>query len=76
MALGVAGFTQSVLSAFRYLWAVRGQWASAGFKGKKIFLFYFLAVLFLHCCMWAFSSCSERGLHFVVVSGLLIAVAS
>ena len=37
---------------------------------------YFLAVLGLHCCTWAFSSCCEQGLLFVVVRGLLIAVAS
>ena len=30
----------------------------------------------LRCCTRAFSSCSERGLLFVVVHGLLIAVAS
>ena len=40
----------------------------------KIYLF--LAVLGLHCCMWAFSSCSKRGLLFIAVSGLLIAVDS
>ena len=41
------------------------------------FLIYlFLAALGLHCCMWAFSSCSERALLFVAVHGLLIAVAS
>ena len=40
------------------------------------FIYLFLAVLGLRCCAWAFSSCSERGLHFVVVHGLLIAVAS
>ena len=40
-------------------------------------LFYlFLAVLGLRCCMWAFSSCSERGLLLVAVRGLLIVVAS
>ena len=39
-------------------------------------LFYlFLAALGL-CCAQAFSSCSERGLLFVAVRGLLIAVAS
>ena len=43
----------------------------------KINLFYlFLAVLGLRCCARAFSSCSERGLLFVAVHGLLIAVAS
>ena len=36
----------------------------------------FLAALGLRCCAWAFSSCSERGLLFVVVRGLLIVVAS
>ena len=39
-------------------------------------LIHFLAVLGLRCCMWACSSCGERGLLFVVVCGLLIAVAS
>ena len=42
-----------------------------------IYLFiYLLAVLGLHCCVRAFSSCSEWGLLFVAVHGLLIAVAS
>ena len=36
----------------------------------------FLAALGLRCCAWAFSSCGEWGLLFVVVRGLLIAVAS
>ena len=41
------------------------------------FLFYlFLAVLGLHCCVRAFSSCGERGLLFVAVRGLLMAVTS
>ena len=41
------------------------------------FEFYlFLAALGLHCCAQAFCSCSERGLLFIVVCGLLIAVAS
>ena len=40
------------------------------------FIYLFLAVLGLRCCTRAFSSCSERGLLFVVVHGLLIAVTS
>ena len=36
----------------------------------------FLAALALHCGMWAFSSCGERGLLYVAVCGLLIVVAS
>ena len=39
-----------------------------------ITLFFFLAALGLGCCAQAFSSCSERGLLFVAVRGLLIAV--
>ena len=35
-----------------------------------------MAVLGRHCCARAFSSCGERGLLFVAVRGLLIAVAS
>ena len=35
-----------------------------------------MAVLGLHCCAWVFTSCGERGLLFVVVHGLLVAVAS
>ena len=40
------------------------------------FICLFLAALGLRCCAWAFSSCGERGLLFVVVRRLLIAVAS
>ena len=36
----------------------------------------FLAVLGLRCCARAFSSCGERGLLFIAVRGLLIALAS
>ena len=39
-------------------------------------IFLFLAVLGLHCCTRAFSSCGERGLLFVAVHVLLIAMAS
>ena len=42
---------------------------------KKLFIL-FLAAWSLRCCTRAFSSCSEQGLLFIVVSGLLIAVAS
>ena len=40
------------------------------------FIYLFLAVLGLRCCARAFSSCGERGLLFVGVCVLLIAVAS
>ena len=35
-----------------------------------------MAVLGLHCCVRAFSSCGERGPLLVLVHGLLIVVAS
>ena len=41
-----------------------------------LFIYLFLAALGLCCCVRAFSSCGERGLLFVAVRGLLIAVAS
>ena len=40
------------------------------------FIYLFLAALGFCCCAWAFSSCGERGLLFIEVRGLLIAVAS
>ena len=42
----------------------------------NLFIYLFLAALVLHCCARAFSSCGERGLLFVAVHGLLIAVGS
>ena len=42
----------------------------------KNFIYLFLAVLGLHCCVRAFFSCGERVLLFVAVRGLLTAVAS
>ena len=41
-----------------------------------LFVFLFLAVLGLRCCARASSSCGERGLLFIAVHRLLIAVAS
>ena len=40
------------------------------------FIYLFLAVFGLCCCTRAFSRCGERGLLFIVVRGLLTAVAS
>ena len=39
-------------------------------------MYLFLAALGPRCCVWAFSSCGERGLLFIAVHGLLIVVAS
>ena len=42
----------------------------------NLFIYLFLAVLGLRCCVQSFSSCGERGLLFIVVHGLLIVVTS
>ena len=46
------------------------------FFNINLFIYLFLSALGLRCCAWAFSSCGEWGLLFVVVRGLLIAVTS
>ena len=45
-------------------------------KNLFILFIFFLAVLGLCCYAWAFSSCGERELLFIVVCGLPIVVAS
>ena len=54
------------------------DWLSLPFFFFNLFIliYLFLAVLGLCCCARAFSSCGERGLLFVAVCWLLIAVAS
>ena len=52
------------------------NWIELNIFKKFLFIYLFLAELDLCCCTRAFSSCSEQGLLFVVVHGLLIAVAS
>ena len=42
----------------------------------NLFICLFLAVWGLRCCAWTFSSCGKLELLFIVVRGLLIAVAS
>ena len=67
--------TLNLFSIFHY----EDKECTVHFRKKFVFIclfILFLASLGLHCCMWAFSSCSEWGLLFVVVRGLLIAVAS
>ena len=45
------------------------------FKNKN-FSYLYVAALDLYCFVRAFSSCGDQGLLFIVVHGLLIAVAS
>ena len=42
----------------------------------NLFIYLFLAVSGLCCCVRAFSSCGKQGLLFIAVCGLLIVVAS
>ena len=62
--------------------AILSDWLNFTFEAPDLFFFInlfiylFLAALGLRCCAWAFSSCGERGLLFVLVRGLLIVVAS
>ena len=46
------------------------------FKKINLFIYLFLSVLGLRCCVRGFSSCGEQGKLFVAVHGLLIVVAS
>ena len=41
-----------------------------------LFVYLLLVALGFRCCMQAFSSCSEWGLRFIAMRGLLIAVVS
>ena len=61
--------------------ALEGVVLTTGPLGKPLYVFFFffnllLDALVLRCCVWAFSSCGERGLLFIAVCRLLIAVAS
>ena len=55
---------------------VSKNWHGCSIFFLNKFIYLFLAVLGLCCCAWAFSSCGERGLLFVAVHGLLVAVPS
>ena len=57
-------------AAFGFVWEISSSFSFF------LNLILFLAALGLRCCARAFSSCGERGLLFLAVLGLLIAVAS
>ena len=52
------------------------KFSEESIKAGFSYLLFFLAALGLCCCAQAFSSCGERGLLFIMVRGLLIAVTS
>ena len=41
-----------------------------------VYIYIFMVVLGLHCCVQVFSSCGEQGLVFVAVCGILSVVVS
>ena len=59
---------------FCFLFLLDLFWVSTSFK--NLFNVFFLSVLSLHCCTWAFSSFSSWGLFFIAVCRFLIVVAS
>ena len=63
------------LGCFRVPAIVNSAAMNIGQHVSFFFFNLFLAALVLRCCVRVFSSCSERGLLFVTVRGLLIAVA-
>ena len=71
MAKPISRGSSRITEGFLFGWFV-----VAVFINLYSFIYLFLAALGLHCCARAFSSCRDRGLLFVVVHGLLIAVAS
>ena len=67
-------FSTPIVSFFTFTSLINLKFIFKNFL--NIFIYLFLAALGLHCCVRAFSSCGERGLLFVAVCRLLIAVAS
>ena len=59
-----------------FVWGSSSLYRSRAFSGCISFYFKIMAVLGLRCCVWDFSSCSERGLFSSSVNRFLIAVAS
>ena len=60
------------LGAGKFSWRLHSRIIFFAFLKSHLFL----AVLGLCCCLKAFSSCGNQGLHFVAMLGLLIAVVS
>ena len=69
----VEGVATLITVPFSYC---RSRFVYSFFLIYLFFIYLFLALLSLRCCTWAFSSCGDQGLLFIVVCGLLTAVAS
>ena len=70
--MSLSGFSIRVNTGLRE----RAEMCTLLFFFFNKFIYLFLAALGLRCCVQAFSSCSEWGLLFVAVHGLLIVVVS
>ena len=81
LEFGRSGFRHLKSPEVHYFLILLKAWVMCGFLCSVWIFFFnlfilFLAELGLHCCAQVFSSCCGRGLLFVVMRGLLIAVAS
>ena len=77
MKLLINHFTSEVVLPQALSFAVKSGYSFAiSFIFLNKFIYLFLFALGLRGCAWAFSSCGERGLLFLAVCGLLVAVAS
>ena len=71
------GDTSGILAeAWRGAFGHLSVFLKKGFFLFCLFVYLFLAVLGLCCSEWNFSSCSDRGLLFIVLPELLIAITS
>ena len=64
------------LFCIHFSMSVHADWPHPFYLFTYLFVYLFVAALGLCCCAWAFSCCGERGLLFVAMRGLLIALAS
>ena len=55
---------------------LHGLWPARLLHTYHLFMYLFLAILDLHCCVLALSSCGELGPLSVAVPGLPVVVAS
>ena len=67
---------RKIRTSFEIIICINLTWQFLFLKNLFILFIYFWLRLGLFCCAWAFSSCGERGLLFIAVHGLRIAVAS
>ena len=80
LSRSLAVYCRRVILTTSFLWPEAEVWRFSiiysKFTGNREAIYLFLAVLGLHFCARAFSSCGERGLLFIAVRGPLTIAAS